>query len=205
MTTLSKKNFASLKNVTPARVSQWIAEGKIGRDALVGEGTRARINVELATEQLKGRLDWNQRIANSQATLDEMPAPVAPAPAPAAGGASALDEQFKRERLEGLQRENRKRAEEEAARSGRFVDSQAARAEMTKIASRVVAIIDGALPEIASVLAAKFALPQRDVLHLLRAEFRNVRQRAASSLRASALEVPAFAEAEFDPDRGSEA
>lgn len=201
MTTLSKKHFASLKNVTPARVSQWIAEGKIGRNALVGEGMRARINVELATEQLKGRLDWNQRIANSHAKLDEMPAPVAPT----AGSASALDEQFKRERLEGLQRENRKRAEEEAARSGRFVDSQAARAEMAKIASDVVVIIDGALPEIARAIAAKFALSQRDVLHLLRTEFRNVRQRAASSLRAGALEVPAFVEAALDLDRGSEA
>ena len=105
--------------------------------------------------------------------------------------------QFKRERLEGERRKNRREAEEEAARAGRFVDSQAMRAEIAKIAGRVVSVIDGALPEMAAAIAAKFELPQRDVLHILRTEFRNVRQRAANGLRTSAAAAPALVEAEL--------
>ncbi|WP_409188430.1 hypothetical protein [Bradyrhizobium sp. RDM4] len=69
---------------------------------------------------------------------------------------------------------------------------------MLKIAGRTMTIIDGALPEIASALAAKFSLPQRDVLHLLRGEFRQVRERAASSLRSAAADLPPVIEADSD-------
>jgi hypothetical protein len=202
---VSKADFARLKNVSGARVSQWIASGKLDGAALVGEGRAAKIDVAIADEQLRQRLDLTQRVGNGLSTRLEAPEPpqlpVADSPPAAAAAPSspvnAIEEQFKRERLEGLQRENRRKAEEEAARAGRFVDSQAARAEMAKIAGRVVSIVDGALPEIAAALAAKFAAPQRDVLHLLRAEFRNVRQRAATAMRSSAIEVPAFVEAEL--------
>ncbi|UGY27176.1 hypothetical protein HU675_0010685 [Bradyrhizobium septentrionale] len=175
MRTLSKKNFSLLKNVTPARVSQWISEGKIGPDALVGEGRRARINVDLATEQLKSRLDVTQRMANGSATLDEMPAP-----APSSSS-SALDEQFKRERLEGLQRENRRRAAEETARAGQYVDAAAARAEIAKVGDRVLSAIEEALPALAAALGAKFGVLDGEVLLLiLRTGFDAVRQRVAS-------------------------
>jgi hypothetical protein len=50
-----------------------------------------------------------------------------------------IEEQLKREKLEAVQRENRKRAEEEAARVGRYVDAQAASAQMAKIAGRTCA------------------------------------------------------------------
>jgi hypothetical protein len=163
--TLSKKNFAVLRNVTPARVSQWIRAGQIGADALVGTGRRARIDIELATEHLRGRLDVVQRLANGSAQLDEMPAH------------SGLDEDFKRERLEGLQRQNRRLAAEEIARAGRYVDGQAARAELAKVAGRVVSIFDGELPEMAAAVAAKFDVAQQDVLQVLRGAFRNACQR----------------------------
>lgn len=187
-------------------ISQWISDGKIDGDALDGQGPRAKIRVAVADEQLRQRLDLVQRIGNGLATrLDasaaqaaEQIAPAAAAAAPASSS-TALEEAFKRGRLEALERENRRRAEEEAARAGRFVDSQTARAELAKIAGRAVSIVDGALPEI----AARFALPQRDILHVLRAEFRGVRSRAARKLRDDAAALPELIEAEFDPDRGS--
>jgi hypothetical protein len=201
---VSKTDFARLKNVSPARVSQWISGGKIDGKALVGEGRNARVDVEIASEQLRSRLDLSQSVGNGLGTrLDTAQVPpdllrqgadAAPATAPRD---SSIEEQFKRERLEGERRKNRREAEEEAARAGRFVDSQAMRVEVAKVAGRVVSVIDGGLPEMASAIAAKFSLPQRDVLHILRTEFRNVRQRAANGLRTSAAAAPALVEAEL--------
>lgn len=203
---VSKTDFARLKNVSPARVSQWISGGKIDGKAIVGEGRNAQIDVEFANEQLRQRLDMAQRVGNGLATrLDpETPAPGLPlapgAPSSAPTGDTSIDVLFKRERLEGERRKNRREAEEEAANAGRFVDSQAARAEIAKVAGRVVTVIDGALPEMAAAIAAKFELPQRDVLHVLRSEFRNVRQRAANGLRTSAAAAPALVETELAAD-----
>jgi hypothetical protein len=207
---ISKADYARLKGVSKARVSQWISEGKIDGAALDGDGPKARIRVAIADQQLRERLDIGQRVGNGLATrlggmpaetspdlpLDEAPPAVTPMP-------SAIDkfeEAFKRERLEAIQRENRKRAEEEAARVGRFIDSQAANSEMAKIARKTLTIIDGSLPEIASALAAKFSLPQRDILHLMRAEFRDVCQRAASKLRLAAREQSALIEFDLTKD-----
>ncbi|MBR1150103.1 hypothetical protein [Bradyrhizobium sp. JYMT SZCCT0428] len=207
---VSKAAFARLKNVSAARVSQWISGGKINGAALVGEGRNAQIDVTIADQQLRERLDIGQRVGNGLATRlgdtpeasPEMPLAVAPpaAPAAAAPATDKFEEAFKRERLEALQRENRKRAEEEAARAGRYVDAQAASAQMAKIAGKTMTMIDGSLPEIASALAAKFSLPQRDVLHALRAEFRGLRQQAADSLRTEAAGLPAIVETELASD-----
>jgi hypothetical protein len=204
---VSKSQYAALKNVSPGRVSQWISEGKIEPDALIGEGRSAKINVAVADRQLKQKLDLSQRLGNGLATrLGETPPPAAaapqpaaesPAPPPAPSVIDAIEEAFKREKLEGLQRENRKRAEEEAARAGRYVDAQAASAQMAKIATKTITIFEGALPEIAGVVAAKFSLSQRDVLHLLRSEFRSVRQRAAGGLRDAAAQLAPAIEAEM--------
>ena len=60
---VSKGEFARLINVTPGRVSQYIAEGKIFGPALGGEGHSAQIVVEVAREQLRKRLDHAHRLA----------------------------------------------------------------------------------------------------------------------------------------------
>lgn len=45
---VSKSQYAKLRGVSQSRVSQWINEGRIGPDALVGTGRYAAINVEVA-------------------------------------------------------------------------------------------------------------------------------------------------------------
>jgi hypothetical protein len=62
-----------------------------------------------------------------------------------------------------LQRANRKAAAEEAARQGHYVATDDARQEMGRIAGAMQAEADGALREIATIIAAKFDLPLRDV------------------------------------------
>lgn len=207
---VTKGRFAELKNVTPGRVSQWIAEGKIGPDALDGEGRSARIKVAVANAQLRRTLDPIQLAANG---LDTRLGAVSPPPdaAPASSArpdgpaVDPVEEQIKRARLESLQAQNRKLAEEEAARSGRYVDAEQAAQQMGRIAGSMLTVFEGSLTELATALAAKFKVPQRDALHLLRAEFRVIRERAAASMAQAAAAMPALIEAATEDEATGEA
>lgn len=207
--TLSKGDFARATNVTPGRVSQWIAERKIHGDALVGEGRHQRVHVETAKAQLRAQLDIGQRLGNG---IDTRLAPAAPAEPIAAPPAQAplpladpIEEQIKRARLESIARDNRRKAEEEAARAGRYVDAEAARQQLGRQAGQMLAIFEGSLAELATSVAAQFKLPQRDVLHLLRGEFRTVRARIAALLAQRAAEVPPLLAEEQTNDGEGEA
>lgn len=49
---VSKAVFARLANVSRARVSQWLASGRIGGAALTGSGRHQRIVTDVAFSQL---------------------------------------------------------------------------------------------------------------------------------------------------------
>src|SRR6516225_8242330 len=85
-----KSEFARLLDITPGRVSQYIAEGKLHGPALVGEGRNAQINVEVAREQLRQRLD-HRRLGTAFAStrLGGSPAVSAPPSPPAAASPGA--------------------------------------------------------------------------------------------------------------------
>ncbi len=110
---VSKSEFAVLKNVSGARVTQWIKAGKIKGAALVGDGRGARINVALADEQLKKTLDLGRRLVNGAATradavsyfLETRPLGLV---------ARSAEEEKLLEKLGALQRRNGKRAQDDA-------------------------------------------------------------------------------------------
>jgi hypothetical protein len=207
---VSKGRFAELRNVSPGRVSQWISEGKIKPNALVGEGRNAKIDVAVATLQLRGSLDVSQSAGNGLGTNLDLPAPAAAPVAEAAKPAEPppvadlIAEQIKQEKLAQLRRANRQRAEEEAARSGRYIETADAVRQLGTIASQMMSMVEGSLTELATAISAKFEIPQRDVLHLLRAEFRKVRASGAKMFRDKALELPASIEAELDQVDGED-
>jgi len=182
---VSKGQFAALRNVSPGRVSQWISEGKIKPDALVGEGRKAKINVAVATRQLRDSLDVGQLTGNGVGTRLDLPLPALPLPAPAIREPASsppgdpIADAIKQERLDQLRRANRREAEEEAARSGKYTDAAEAARQMGVIATKMMAVMEESLGELATTVSAKFEIPQRDMLHLLRAEFRKVRATAA--------------------------
>jgi hypothetical protein len=89
---------------------------------------------------------------------------------------------IKQERFDQLRRANRREAEEEAARSGKYTDAAEAARQMGVMATKMMAVIEGSLAELASAVSARFEIPQRDVLHLLRSEFRKVRAAAAKNI-----------------------
>ena len=186
---VSKGEFAKLINVTPGRVSQMISEGKIGPDALEGQGRNAKIRVGLARRQIGVRTDPGQRLGNGLKT-DLSPAGDDDEPLPRLSSESDnLDLQIKRERLEREKRANRKDREEELARQGRYLNAVTARAEMARLAGGMMKVFEGAIPDLAAALAAEFEVPQRDVTHLLRREFRKVREKAADTARRNSTEV----------------
>ena len=199
---VSKGQFAALRNVSPGRVSQWISEGKIKPDALVGDGRNAKINVAMATQQLRDSLDVGQLTGNGVGTRLDLPLPVQPVPAPAKEPAPSpagdpIADAIKQERLDQLRRANRREAEEEAARSGKYTDAAEAARQMGVIATKMMAVMEGSLAELATAVSARFEVPQRDVLHLLRSEFRKVRATAAKTFRDLAAELPSVINSEL--------
>lgn len=197
---VSKGEFAALIGVTPGRVSQYLAEGKISAAALHGVGRSAKIIVEKAKADLRLTLDVGQRLGNGIETrIEAAPAIVAPVldyDGAASGHASTaprpngLDEQIKQAKLEQIQRANRNAAKAEAESQGFLVETEASRQAMTKVASSMLLVFEGGLTDFASAIAAEFKIPQRDVLHLLRREFRKVRDTAARQARKDAAGLP---------------
>ena len=178
---VSKGQFARLANVSPGRVSQWIAEGKISGAALVGEGRGAQIRVSVAQQQLRSRMDIGQRFGNGIDT--NLSAPASTASAPPSPALDPVEERIKREKLREIEFKNREAAEKELSRRGTLMKSRDASEQMMGIAASMLNVFEGALPDFASAIASQFSVPQRDVLHLLRRELRGVRERASATAR----------------------
>ena len=60
---MTKLEFARFKSRSPACVSNWLKQGHISREALIGHGHRARIWVERAEFDLQRSLDVSQQFA----------------------------------------------------------------------------------------------------------------------------------------------
>lgn len=196
---VSKGEFARLIAVSPGRVSQMIADGMISGAALVGDGRMARIDVGIATAQIRSRRDIGQALGNGLGTrLDVAPppssfesaAPTAEPRMPLQPAEPATEDLIKLERLAHERRRNRQAEEDDAKRRGEIMDSAQARIEMAKIANSMLQTFEGALPEMATALAAKFEISQRDVLHELKQRFIDMRKAAAERDQARAAELP---------------
>lgn len=191
--TATKSAFAEIIQVSAGRVSQMISEGKIPPSCLVGEGRRARIKVEAAKAAIEQSTDIGQRLGNGSKT-NLSGATTAPP--------NSLLDQLQTEKLIKARAENRVLEERERERQGVYVRTADARAECVKALSQMLAIFEGALPDLANALAAKCDLPQRDILHTLRGGFRDVRARASEAVAAKAAGMDHYTE---DPVDGLDA
>lgn len=206
----SKTEFARVTNVTEGRVRQWIKEGKIGPDALVGEGRFQRILIDRACEQLRLRRDVGQSMGNGLDTrLEGMVAEADPSTAMSRNLClpigDPIESRIKHEKLRGLEIANRVAAEAELARRGMFTSTPDVNAALTKTAGDMVATFEGALSDYASAIAERFQVPQRDVLHLLRSEFRKTRTKAAQAARSAAERLPRLLASDLSQDAIAEA
>ncbi|RWB85935.1 MAG: hypothetical protein EOQ52_20510 [Mesorhizobium sp.] len=202
---MSKGDFARHINVSPGRVSQYIAAGMIGSDALQGEGRNAKVIVAKAVEQIRQRRDIGQALGNGLSTRLDVDEPDEAADGgvllPADVGKPSddserlpkqptVDDEIKQERLQSERRRNRVAAQEEAEKLGRLVDAGTVRAEMAKLAQAVDDENAGMLADFATAIAAQFSVPQRDVLHLLRRIRNEKKAAAADRARRRAASLP---------------
>lgn len=195
---VSKSRFAELCNVSPGRVTQWISEGKLHGDAIVGAGRSAQIDVDLGKAQVKASRNADQaHSGNGLATNLEAVQPAGPQ----LPLAVTLNDQIGEQRLELLKRQNREKEADEIVRLGRLVEADDARRHAGQEVSRALNRFEGALPEFANAIAAKFKVPARDVLHELKARWRTVRAAGAVEARERAEPMPERVGFDLDPDR----
>jgi len=99
--TVTKSEFAAAINVSVGRVSQYITEGKLSGEALVGDSRRTqRIRIDAAVAQLSVGLDPGQMRGNGKKTrLEIETAPrVSVSPATAAALEAAITARLDRAR-----------------------------------------------------------------------------------------------------------
>jgi hypothetical protein len=174
---LSKSDFAAHINVSPARVSQYLREGTIGPDALVGEGRNARIRVEVAKQQIGARRHIGQSLGNGlQTRLDDGPVP------PSLTGELPLTSNktadlIALERLEQEKRRNRQAVRDEAIANRQLVTVDELERLVRKVAHDTSELYTGMAVDIATAIAAKFELPSRDLQHLILEVMRDKRSR----------------------------
>jgi hypothetical protein len=160
---------------------------------LEGEGRYARIRVEVANAQLRANLDISQQLGNGLTTdlgdeADDS-APLLNQLAKPVPLRNPYDEGIRRERLEQLQRANRQAAREEMAEQGIYTPTADVQAALTGVVAAMLQTFEGGLADQAAGIAARFNLPERDVLHQLQADFRAVRAKAAESARRKAEQL----------------
>ncbi|HEX5264950.1 MAG TPA: hypothetical protein VFW13_15575, partial [Phenylobacterium sp.] len=147
---MTKGDFARLIRVSPGRVSQMIAEGKIGPDALEGEGRAARIKANLARRQIADRTDIGQRFGNGLNTQLELPVPSGERPAMRAPLVDPTTSAIAQEKLRSLQLQNERAAESRLAEQGRYVRADLTQATMNKMAASLLTIFEGGLADLAT-------------------------------------------------------
>jgi DNA-binding transcriptional MerR regulator len=156
-TLVKKSKFAQMCNVSAGRVSQWIAEGIIGPEALVGEGQRALVDVTLAFRHLQERLDPSQRFSlnglNTRLNGEASPSE------------ADLDEEW-------LQR--REHAHKLISKLKATHGSDGSLTALRHIAVEIIRTSDVALIEIARELRAN-GLSESEILHAFQADYEKVR------------------------------
>ena len=188
---MSQADLARTLGVSRAAVSQWKSKDILRDDAFIGPGKTGKIIYAVAVEQVRRNRDIGQSLGNGIATrtaVDDA-AQVQTAPEAPAAKPDTVEDQLKRAKLEEQLRRNRLQASEEALRQGMLMDADDAREQIARIAGMMLQIFEGSLPDLAAAVAAQFNAPQRDVLHLLRSEFKKVRKTAAMKERARADDV----------------
>jgi len=187
----TKAEFAQLCGVSKARVSQWIAEGKIGSEELDGTGRSAKIKVNAAIEKLKLRLDPAQRLGNG---LGTKLSPTAREPFDSED--DVLDRKLKATRLQIAEAQNRKLLEDEKVRKGIYVHASNVKEETGRLVEAVLQLIEQGVVEMATETAALHQLPQRDVVHTARKRLREIRAKIAVNLTSQAADLSRLVEEE---------
>jgi len=185
---MSKGEFASHIGRSAACVSQYIRDGVIGADALVGEGRYARILVDVAKRQIATRRDVGQSLGNG--LLTRVSGGADTPPTVGLRGEPDTAEKIQLERLEWERRKNRQAQIEEARSAGLLVPVEDMRRALVGGLQTVVDVFTGMAPDLANEIAAVSNMPQRDVVHLVNKVITARRAIAAKAIREATAQLP---------------
>lgn len=191
--------------VSPGRVSQYIAEGKLGGAALEGEGARAKIVVDVALQQLGRSLEPSQMLGRP--ALQSVPESEAGLPF-AANLSRPLNDQekYQRAKAEGAMMDNERKRREMAQEMGRFMLAESAGAEFGKVLGEVLLNLEMALPDFAAVAAKACGFPDVKLVTIaLKQRFRDWRAEQAELAAKTTLELPEHLPDPEAPQEPSEA
>lgn len=208
---MSQAEFARVMGVSRAAVSQWKTNDILREDAFTKPGKKGKLVYSVAVDQVRRNRDIGQALGNGLNTKTDAeearpPPPQAPTPAPETAQpdlplaappaadpepvqaappprAVTVEDKIKEAKLVAQERKNRIEAAEEAELKGQLTSARDARQQFQNIASNMLQLFEGALPDFADSIAEKFDVPQRDVLHELKEKFRLVRSDAAKRTR----------------------
>ena len=199
---MSQAEFARDLGVSRAAVSQWKAKDILREDAFTKPGKNGKLIYHLAVEQVRRNRDVGQALANGLATkttatphpqAGEIRLPDAPLEhedqMPQRPTEPTVEDQIKQARLEQQLRANRQQAVEEARSQQALMSTEDVRVQMTKTASMALRAFEGALTDLATAISERFNVPQRDVLHLLKAQYSDLRLKVTEKQKAEAARL----------------
>lgn len=214
MTVVSKGEFAKRLGRSNGAVSQWIKNGIIGGDAIVGKGQRAKLNLEIALQQVRERLDVGQRGGNGyntnleegadllSAAAQEVAEPEKNFPSSSSeqsgGGGlkqpSAAD-QLQHEKLKKARRDNERDEERRLKEVGIFTSTEEAAAAAVGLAHEFIRALDRAVPVVSQAMAEQFeGVPMRDATLFISKQFRVIRERLSETLELGAQDADEYQE-----------
>lgn len=183
-TWLTKGDYAKLKGRAPSAVSNWIAEGKISKAALSGEGHRARIWVEQADRDLAIALDPSQQ--QSQAAPIDQVTPISAAPAP---GTSDI-ERKRRADADAAELALEERRRRMNADAGKWIDAAEAERAWSEQLTRTVADMEIFVSTtLAGELADRFGIDRKAMTVAARDLFRDYRAAESDKAKAEAEDI----------------
>lgn len=193
---VSKLEFARLISRDPSAVSHWIKQSRLTAPALVGEGRHARIDVQLALQQLGLTLSLSHQVGSALRQdgreILGLTAPPAAATKPPTSDPPTESDQARllraradREALNAAQA-----AAEAQARNGTWVIRADADREHGRVLAEALATIERWLPDLAQKLVADPPTDVRATSIMLRAEFRALRATMAREARETAEAEP---------------
>lgn len=196
--TMAKGDFARFIGVSPGRVSQYIAEGKIFGNALESEGRQARIRPDVARTQLVKTLEPSQRLGANGSVLRSVAEPATlPLEAPAresvpGRAAEPVHDELAAERLKQQRIKTAEAERKEALAAGRYMLTEEAQREMGRAVGEAFKIMDAGIREMSNALASEFGIQQRDAHQVMVKAFRDVRAKAAQGFRTGADAEPSM-------------
>lgn len=207
---LNAKDLADRLGLSKARVSQYVAQGKLA-GCYTGEGRARRFDLAKVAEALGQRLDLGQMLGNGSETRRAIKAAAAdpsavsiepikvaaPAPRPIAEPRE-LD-RYEEAKIMSAEQDARRKMRDNERDEGRWVLAEEVQRQTATLMGAEVAKFESMLREGARAVADRFGIDYRETRQILMQQWRSHRGDAAAQLGAQA-EAAEMSEAEKEAD-----